>query len=196
MPPRFTFVRHAEAEHNVAFREKKDESVFQDEQYKDAVLTAKGFEQAKETATALSSLKIIDIWCSPLTRCLQTADEIFEETSAQTIYLHDNLLERLGGGHVCNSRKSKTEIKRIEYCTYNTKYLAETPVTWIERENEYALRQRMFMLIILLADIYKDCSTDSHIVIVSHADAICSLTGKSLKNAEYTSMTYEEIQAL
>ena len=195
MPPKFIFVRHGEAEHNVAFRENHDMSVFLKEQFTDAPLTQVGIQQAKETGKKLSSLNILDIWSSPLTRCIHTADEIFEETSAQKLYLHDNLLERLGGGHVCNSRKSKTELKKT-HTLWNTKYLAETPVTWIERENEYALRQRMFMLITLLTDIYKDSPDDSHIVIVGHADAIYSLIGKLLTNAQYIILSVQEIQAL
>lgn len=192
MAPKFIFLRHAEAEHNVAFREKQDLSVFLEEQYKDARLTQVGLRQAQEAAKNLSDLSIIDIWCSPLTRCIQTAEEVFEESNASGLYLHDNLLERLGGGHVCNSRKSKTEIKQL-HTIWNTKYLAETPVTWIERENEYAVRQRMFMLVMLIADIYKDAPDTSHILIVSHNDAICCLTGKSLKNAEHMILSYTDI---
>ncbi len=192
MSPKFIFLRHAEAEHNVAFREQLDNSVYQDEKYRDAPLTQVGLSQAQEAAKKLSEFSIIDIWCSPLTRCIQTAEEVFEESNASGLFLHDNLLERLGGGHICNSRKTKTELKNL-HTLWNTKYLAETPVTWIERENEYAVRQRMFMLVMLIADIYKDAPDTSHILIVSHNDAISCLTGKSLKNAEHMIMTYSEV---
>ena len=95
MSPRFIFLRHGEAEHNVAFH-KEGASVFKEEAYRDAKLTAKGIEQAIEAAKALSSLKIEAIWSSPLTRCIQTAEEVFEEVDCDELYLHDNLLERLG----------------------------------------------------------------------------------------------------
>jgi probable phosphoglycerate mutase len=191
MPPKLIFVRHGEAEHNVGFHQRGEEA-FLDPKYKDAALTEKGKEQARETARSLASLKILDIWSSPLTRCIETAEELFEETGAQDFYLHDNLLERLGGGHECNTRKCKKELVE-KYQLLKTSYLPDFPPRWIERENEYALRQRMFMLIMLLGDIYKDYSEDSHVLVVSHADAIFSLTGKPLKNAEALTLSFKDI---
>ena len=193
MPPTFVFVRHGEAEHNVAFHE-KGEAAFLDETNKDAPLTAKGKEQAAATARALAPLRILDIWCSPLTRCIQTALELFEETGAQDFILHDNLLERLGGGHICNTRKPKHELTE-KYSFIKMSTLADLPPVWVSRENEYALRQRMFMLVMLLADIYKEYKEDAHLLVVSHANAICALTGKSLKNAEYVTLTLNELLA-
>jgi broad specificity phosphatase PhoE len=72
-----------------------------------------------------------------------------------------------------------------------TKYLAETPASWEERETEYALRQRLWMLCALLKDLYSDES--GAVVIVSHSDAIRALTGKSLRNAESLTLTWTEI---
>ncbi len=181
-PPKFIFVRHGEAEHNVGFRE-RGEAAFLDPKYEDAPLTDKGKEQARATGLHLAGLNIVDIWSSPLTRCIETAEELFEETSAQEFFIHDNLVERLGGDHVCNSRKCKRELK-VKYPHINMESLPDLPACWSARENEYALRQRMFMLVQLLCDIYSECHPNSHILIVSHADAIFALTGKALKNAE------------
>lgn len=193
MPPKFIFIRHGEADHNVAFRENnRDESVFLDEKYRDAPLTSKGIQEAKTTGIKLSERKILDIWSSPLTRCIQTAEEIFEETGAQDMYLHDSLLERLGGGHYCNERKSKQELK-TKYNYINVKHLPEFGPLWIERENQTALFHRMLSFVLLLSSLYEKVPETLDICIVSHKDAIVTLTGKELQNAEPVILTLDEI---
>ncbi len=189
--PKFIFVRHGEAEHNVAFHEVGD-SAFTDPKYKDARLTEKGIQQARATGVALQNLKILDIWSSPLTRCIQTAEEIFEENNVQELWLHDSLLERLGGGHICNDRLACHELKK-EFPTWKWEFLPELPPLWISRENYTSLQRRMLSFILLLAHMYGDVSADSHVLIVSHADALGALTQKPFKNAEYVVMTLDEI---
>ena len=189
MPPRFIFVRHGEAEHNVAFH-KDGASAFSNKAYKDANLTPTGIEQAQATKLQLADFTILDVWSSPLTRCIQTAEELVDKSVKREYYLHDNLLECLGGHHVCNERKPKYELHKL-YPNWNVKTLAEFPVYWVEREPEFSLHQRMFMFIQLLADIYKEDDEESYILIVSHHDVIRSFTGVSLKNAEYTIQTFE-----
>lgn len=191
MPPKFIFVRHGEATHNVAFHE-EGISVFTDKKYEDAPLTEKGLLQARETGKVLSSFNIIDIWSSPLTRCIQTGEEIFEETSVSDCYVHDNLLERLGDNHVTNNRSLKRDIHK-KYPLWNVDYIPDMPQLWVETENIYACRQRMWMLIAFLEDLYKDLSEDKHILIISHAGSIEALLGKSLKNAEYVILTLKEL---
>jgi broad specificity phosphatase PhoE len=191
MPPTFIFVRHGEAKHNVAFHA-TDEKAFEDEANRDAPLTELGLKQAHETAQNLSTLPIVDIWSSPLTRCIQTSQELFEETSAQNIYMHDNLLERQGGNHVCNERKLKSELKTL-HPGYHTSFLAEKPAYWIERENMSSLCFRMLMFVLFLANRYADLSEDYHLLVVSHRDAIFSLTGKELQKAEPLILTLGQI---
>lgn len=191
MAPKFIFLRHGEAEHNVAFHQ-NGVAVFTDTKYEDAPLTEKGIQQAVEAGKQLSSLKILDVWCSPLTRALQTTLEVFEEIYVEDMYVHDSLMERQGGGYVCNTRKPKGQLKR-SYPFFDMNAIAELPSFWVERENNYVLRQRLFMFMKLLEDIYKDESSDAHILIVGHADIFQSLIGKSLKNGEYVIMSLEEI---
>jgi broad specificity phosphatase PhoE len=191
MPPTFIFVRHGEAKHNVAYHA-TDEKAFEDETNRDAPLTYIGIKQANETGKKLSSFNIQFIWSSPLTRCIQTAEEILEETSGQIICLHDNLLERQGGNHVCNERKTKTEIEEKLYCA-NTKFLPERPAYWNKREDWTALHYRMRAFILMLANIYEHMSEKSYVVIVSHKDAIFSLIKKDLLKAEFVVMTLDEI---
>lgn len=194
--PKFIFVRHGEAEHNVAFRSGEGIAAFTNPAYKDARLTAEGRIQAQATGRVLqqADLNILDMWSSPLTRCIQTAEEIYEEISAQGMWLHDSLLERLGGGHVCNERKYKLEIQK-EFPCWDTSFLPQLPPAWIERENETSLQRRMLSFILLLAHLYRDVPDDSHVIIVSHADALGSLLQRPFKNAEHVVLSLEEILA-
>jgi broad specificity phosphatase PhoE len=192
MPPKFLFVRHGEATHNAAFNVAKDQSVFLDKQFEDAPLTEEGVKQAQTTGKALFTYTLLDIWCSPLTRAIQTAEEIFEEANCGQLYLHDTLLERLGGGHICNQRKDKSVLKK-HHGFWNLSFLPEFPPLWIERESTSAVCTRMLMLVLYLAELYKNAPESSHVVIVAHCDAIWCLTGKSLKNAEFIVLTLEEI---
>ena len=192
--PKFIFVRHGEAGHNVGFHE-VGQAAFLDPKYKDAPLTPEGIQQAKATALALAPLKVVDMWSSPLTRCIQTSEELYEEMNIGNLYLHDSLLERQGGGHICNERKYRIELKEV-HTGWDTAFLPELPPVWVERENETSLQRRMLSFVLLLSEMYKKCPEESHVLLVSHADAIFSLTKKSLKNAEYVIMSLEEILAL
>jgi broad specificity phosphatase PhoE len=191
MSPKFIFVRHGEAEHNVAFHE-KGASVFKDETYRDAPLTQKGIEQARELATRLQSFKILDVWCSPLRRCRQTAEELFEELSINKLYLHDCLLERQGDSCPCNERESK-EVLKTECYLFDMEFLPTTPAIWAEQETTTALLQRLKMLILQLSDMYKSFDESYHILLVGHGDAFGYFLNKSLKNAEFVVFTLDEI---
>lgn len=189
MAPKFIFLRHGEAEHNVAFH-KIGVSAFTDPNYQDAVLTKKGIEQIREVAKELFHMKILDLWTSPLTRALQTSEELFEELNIQTMYVHDNLLERQG--EICNKRASKRILEK-KFIGFNMEFLPDLPAEWVQKENQLALLQRMRMFILQLADLYKNISDDFHILIVGHGDALTSLTGKPFKNGEFLVMKLEEI---
>ena len=191
MPPKFVFIRHGEAVHNVAFHT-EGPSAFLDPKYADAPLTEKGILEARSAGVKLASLNFIDIWSSPLTRCIQTSMEIFEEIDAQHINLHDNLLERQDYREKCNSRKLKSDLlKEFAICKMGS--LPDFPSVWISPENNYAMHQRMYMMVILLANMYEDEGESSHILIVSHAQAIAEFTGHSLKNAEYVVLSLNEL---
>ncbi len=189
--PKFIFVRHGEAEHNVAFHE-VGAAAFTDTKYRDAPLTQKGIEQAKATGQALAELPILDIWSSPLTRCIQTAEEIYEEVNVRDLYLHDSLLERLGGGHACNERKQLSELKK-SYGLWSMEFLPDLPPFWSTRENHISLQRRMLSFVLLLARLYRDVPEGAHVLIVGHSDAISQLIRRPIKNAEHVVMTLEEI---
>jgi broad specificity phosphatase PhoE len=187
--PKFIFVRHGEAQHNVAFHE-VGEGAFNDPDYKDATLTPKGIEQAQKIGEALADLNILSIWSSPLTRAIQTAEGIYEEVNANDLYLHDSLLELQG--NTCDERKPSHEIKNAFGC-WNTTFLSDIPAMWIQRENFTSLNRRMLAFILLLGELYKGVPEGQHVVIVSHSHAIAALTKKSLKNGEHVTLSLDEI---
>jgi broad specificity phosphatase PhoE len=194
--PKFIFVRHGEAEHNYASHNGLGDKAFTDPKYKNAPLTAKGKQQAMAAGQDLreKGYPILDIWASPLTRTIETAEEIYEEINCGELWLHDSLLERLGGGHVCNERHYASNINKM-FPIWKRDFLPEFPPFWLERENQTSLQRRMLSFVLLLAEMYKNVREGDCVLLVGHADAIFSLTRRSLKNAEYVVMTLEEILA-
>ena len=185
----FVFLRHGEATHNKVFHQEQNEvSVFTNEEFRDAPLTHLGIEQARTVGEKLAKEFGMDgwtaIWCSPLTRAIQTADEIYEEINVHETVLHDNLIEIQIQKYVCNYRLTRDELNTKYFSMWDTTNLADVQSVWNRSENSYAVRQRMWMLCALLSDIYKD-KPNARILIVSHANAIQELTGKYLKNCEY-----------
>ena len=196
MPIKFVFIRHAEAEHNAAFYEaKEDPMIFYKKELRDSKLTDIGKVQACNLAKELNTKypNVEAIWSSSLQRCIQTADEIFEELNVNQYYIHDNLIERQTPGYYFNDRTPKEQLKEL-YGHINMDYISEMPALWFKIEPNNVLRSRMYMMMMLLLDLYKD--TNGIVIIVGHKDAIFTLNGKSLKNAEYFEMTEEEVRKL
>ena len=187
---KFVFLRHGEATHNKAFHQENqnETSVFTNEEFKDATLTPLGIKQAQVVGKKLVDEFGMDgwtgIWCSPLTRAIQTATEIYEEINVDNLYLHDNLIEMQLKNYVCNHRISRSELDEKFFSMWDTKYLADIQSKWTKSENSQAVQQRMWMLCAYLSELYKD-RTNPRILIVSHANAIRELTGKYLNNCEY-----------
>ena len=185
----FVFLRHGEATHNKAFhQENQNESIFTNEDFRDAPLTSLGIEQAQAVGKKLAIEFGLDgwtgIWCSPLTRAVQTANEIYEEINVDNLYLHDNLIEAQGKNYVCNYRLTRDEIDKKYFSMWETKDLADVQSKWNKSENTSTVRYRMWMLCAFLSELYKD-KPNPRILIVSHANAIQDLTGIYLKNCEY-----------
>lgn len=184
MPPKIIFVRHAEAEHNKAHKLNFDDSVFSDERYADAPLTEEGYSQVNNLCKSLTKYSIIDVWSSPLTRAIQTAEKIVESSLADNLILHDNLLEISGNTHKCNTRKNKKDLKKLfPKCDFT--YIPDTPCIWNSLENEYSAYQRLFLITKLIEDIYKHYPDDTAVVVVSHWAVLFAFLKQKLQNAEY-----------
>ena len=186
----FVFLRHGEATHNEAFHRKNENEndAFTNKEFRDAPLTSLGIEQAQAVGQKLVKEFGMDgwaaIWCSPLTRAIQTANEIYEEINVHETILHDNLIEMQIEKNVCNHRSTRNEIDKKYYNMWETKHLADVQSGWNKSENPTTVRYRMWMLCTFLSELYKN-KPNPRILIVSHANAIQELTGIYLKNCEY-----------
>jgi len=189
---KFIFVRHGEAEHNLAFRKTKNDLVFCDIRFRDAPLTDEGIQQSKVLAKRLAEEYPgpISIWSSPLTRCIQTAEEIFGEVNSQdAVVLHDGLLEYQNIIHICNIRMTRDFLKE-KFTTCNYDYLPETCSIWRLTEPDICIRNRMRMTVQMMTEANEGIKT---FIVVSHKNSLFSLLEKALGNCEYAVKTYEDL---
>ena len=177
--PVITLVRHAEATHNAAFNETKSDFVFMDPKHQDAPLTEKGVKQATELGKDLEMTSFDAVFCSPLTRCIQTMECILPYYNKSVITLHDDLLEKQSTKHICNKRKTRDELVK-EYPKYQIITNSDLPPTFSRRESDEAVSARMSSLIKTICDNHEK---DEKILVVSHYNAILALTGVELPNA-------------
>ena len=194
MPPKFIFFRHGEATHNLAFHNKEPDA-FTSLVYKDPPLTEEGKNQVRKKAEELVNYKILDLWSSSLTRCIETSLELFEEINVNDLYLHDNLMEIAYKGQVCNLRKTKKELKMHYNGLFKMESLPDSPCAWDTDETSYSSTQRMFMFLKLMENIYEDEKDDTYILIVSHQNIMAPFVKKHLNNAEYHIMSINDIFA-
>ena len=104
-------IRHGRAVHNVLSDKIGDKAYFLKESY-DAPLVEEGILQAKELGNNSKQLKNIDIvFVSPLTRTLQTAENIFEKYQKVKIVALDKIKEFPQGIDICNKRRNRIELK-------------------------------------------------------------------------------------
>ena len=100
------FIRHGVAQHNVLFNN-MGKKVFYDKRYYDTKLTPKGHEQSIHLGNTWNKIHEIElVLCSSLSRTLETARNIFSDTSIPIIAL-DILKEYPQGMHTCNKRTEK-----------------------------------------------------------------------------------------
>ena len=104
-------IRHGKAFHNV-LSDKIGEKAFSLKESFDAPLVEEGILQAKELGENSKQLKKIDIvFVSPLTRTLQTAENIFEKNKIVRIVALDKMKEFPQGIEICNKRRNRIELK-------------------------------------------------------------------------------------
>jgi len=178
------FIRHGHAEHNAAFDEKQDKSVYRSFAYKDSHLTKKGIEQIKEVELPVKLPRKMDrTYSSPLTRCIQTARLLMGERAI--LHLHDGLMETQGP-FPCNWRPdidtfrnslSYYILKDVEkqYTPYTKYYLSDIS------ENDEEVKERATTT---LEQIKNECSGLDNVLIVTHNDWLKSLFGRPFKNGE------------
>ena len=104
-------IRHGRAAHNVLNDKIGEKACFLKESY-DAPLVEEGIIQAKELGKNSKQLMNIDVvFVSPLTRTLQTAENIFEKNKKVRIVALDKIKEFPQGIENCNKRRNRIELK-------------------------------------------------------------------------------------
>ena len=185
MPVTFILVRHGEGIHNLAARTEGNKA-YADPANRDAHLTATGIAQAKEAGVTIKRQfpKAVALWCSPLTRCIQTAMNIMDsvEVPADGLYLHDNLLERQRRSNICNYRVELKDIKN-SWPQFNTDFVPDVSAHWVGEEKGHVVKLRMTMLLEHLKRVYAG-ATDP-VIIVCHQESLFEVLGVELNNAEY-----------
>jgi broad specificity phosphatase PhoE len=178
--PVITIIRHAEAAHNAAFDLLNNDIVFQDPKHQDASITEKGIQQAQEVGKNLEMTSFDAVFCSPLTRCIQTMECILplEKRNSIPVTLHDNLLEKQSAKHICNKRKTRDELVEL-YPQYEIITNSSDPKVWPYPESTDSVHNRMSVLI---NTIKKTHQADENILLVSHYNSILALTGIQLPN--------------
>merc|ERR1712183_808628 len=109
------FIRHGEAEHNVAARRHGCQE-YRNWAYLDAPLTEKGRGQARDAQkVVLAQMKPQVVLVSPLTRTLQTAEEVYKPLMDSSegkprFEVCEGVRERIGH-HPCDKRRTVSELK-------------------------------------------------------------------------------------
>lgn len=168
------FVRHGQSQFNAAFeRGGGDPMIF------DAPLTDLGRQQAVAARQAFKDLGIVRVMTSPLTRAIQTAQLIFQESAPiDVVHGHHELLL-----HSCDVGRSPGELGE-DFPELAFEHLDET--WWhsdgegdINVEPETVFKQR-------IADFVRslDTVTERPLAIVGHGNAFREIIGRQLENCE------------
>jgi len=105
-------IRHGLAEHNINYL-KYGCKTFYDPKFVDTSLVEEGFKQAINLNNSWSDIDDIElVIVSPLKRTLQTATEIFKDTSIPIISF-ELAREYPIGGHTCNKRSQKEYLMKM-----------------------------------------------------------------------------------
>ena len=172
-------VRHGYAHHNKA-AEIEGNSAYFDPRWKDAQL----LDPHKTGELAYKNLlehgidirkprKDVVVLVSPLTRTIQTAVHTTKDT--HDLHVYDELTERQGHGHVCNLRKTATEIGKIyPHLKLNIK---EHQVVPRVMETPEEIKARVLNVVRKHKDV-------PYIVVFTHCMVIHAFTGETVDNGE------------
>ena len=138
-------IRHGLAYHNVKALEMGSQAYVLDECF-DAPLVDKGLQQAKDLGEQWKALSSIQkVFVSPLTRTLQTAEEIFSNSPTVRIIALDTIKEFPQGMQICNKRRDKKDLQekfsRIDFSQLES----ESDQMWRKERMEHIeeLRERI-----------------------------------------------------
>ena len=107
------------------------------------------------------------IFTSPLTRCLQTTEAILEQIPTKSApQVTDLLVERRGGGHICNQRK---KTNRLQDLWPNWQFVLSEDRDRVNeaKETDETLEARMDFLMKIVNSLHGE-----NILLVTHHDLI------------------------
>jgi broad specificity phosphatase PhoE len=184
MPPLYVFIRHGEALHNIANRI-HGTIAYTFKENEDAPLSEEGHVQTRKAGRKLATIfgdRKVDIFSSPLTRCIQTAVNASAHLNICEKNLDEHIIERLGGGHLCNNRKSLDELSTL-YPDWNMGSMKDPPYIPLEREETTEVGERMKHFWNWIQEAYR--TSDRGVLIVSHCESLRALLNKTFMNAEF-----------
>ena len=159
-------IRHGLALHNVLGQEIGSKAYFLEKCF-DAPLVDKGILQAKELRKKWDNLdKIQKVFVSPLTRTLQTAENIFKDKIGLKIIALDGIKEFPQGMETCNKRREKKELemnfKNIDFSELDS----DTDQMW--REDRFETIEELEQRIEDFKNLLKKLD-DENVAVVSHS---------------------------
>jgi broad specificity phosphatase PhoE len=162
-------IRHGTALHNTLFS-LIGKRAYTDKIYTDTPLVENGEIQSRTLGGTWKDIHKIDVvFASPCKRTLQTATNIFKNTTKKIIAI-DEITEYPQSVEYCNKRKNKTELKEL-YPTVDFSMLDEVSPYWIddtdveESEKECLNRVRIFKEFLI-------SRPEKNICIVSHSSLL------------------------
>lgn len=171
---KITFIRHGFAQHNQGFLD-KGESAYSSLEYRGSRLTQLGHKQAREAVVP----RVDIVFVSPLTRCIETAREIFGYS--EILYLSDGLMETQGP-FPCNWREPKALID-VKYINVDTHLLSPSYTLSPDAETKRHLTERAEQTLLYLISNSKKMKAKS-IAIVTHNDWLEAIFGRKFENCE------------
>ena len=176
------FIRHAEAEHNVAYN-LYGESAYKSPKFRDADITLNGISQAKKLAISMDFIPFEVVFTSPLVRTLHTSSILFKQHCIPIIARED-IRERYDR-HPVNNRQDIAQLKDLYPFDFseiisNEDLLYNTP-------DDVQIRAKAFIKYVL-------ARPEKYIAVVSHETFLREVLSQfrildyNLKNCEYRSV--------
>jgi broad specificity phosphatase PhoE len=177
------FIRHAEAEHNVAYN-LYGESAYESPKFRDADITLNGISQAEKLAISMDFIPLQVVFTSPLVRTLHTSSILFKQHCIPIIASED-IRERYDR-HPVNNRQDITRLKELYPSVDFSEIISDTDMLY-NTPDDLKERAKAFIKYIL-------SRPEKYIAVVSHETFLREVLAQfkipdyNMKNCEYKSV--------
>ena len=174
------FIRHAEAEHNVAYN-LYGESAYESPQFRDADLTLNGISQAEKLAISMDFIPLQVVFTSPLVRTLHTSSILFKQHCIPIIASED-IRERYDR-HPVNNRQDVSRLKELYPSVDFSEIISDTDMLY-NTPDDLEIRAKAFIKYVL-------SRPEKYIAVVSHETFLREVLAQfripdyNMKNCEY-----------